>query len=78
MLMLSRRFGETLVINGNIRITILKGGGSNQVKVGIDAPREISVHREEIQEKVDKAAELDMTWEGNFDEPRKNTLCLKK
>jgi len=47
MLVLTRKENETLVINGDIRLTILsvKGG---QVRVGIDAPKEIPVHREEL------------------------------
>ena len=47
MLILTRKPGETLVIQDNIRITIL-GVKGNQVRIGIDAPREISVHREEV------------------------------
>ena len=51
MLLLTRKVGESLIINGNITVTVtgVKGG---VVKLGINAPREISVHREEIQEKV--------------------------
>ncbi|MDA1207781.1 MAG: carbon storage regulator CsrA [Proteobacteria bacterium] len=51
MLILSRKVGETLVIGGNIEITVL-GSKGNQVRLGINAPKEVSVHREEIQEKV--------------------------
>jgi carbon storage regulator len=47
MLVLSRRIGESLVINENIRITVL-GGSGNQVRFGIDAPRDVKVLREEI------------------------------
>jgi len=52
MLVLSRRLHETLVIDGNIRITVL-GINGNQVRIGVDAPRQITVHREEIQKRVD-------------------------
>jgi carbon storage regulator len=47
MLILTRRVGETLVIAENIEITVLgvKGG---QVRIGVKAPRDVSVHREEI------------------------------
>jgi len=51
VLILSRKVGETLVIGGNIEITVL-GSKGNQVRLGINAPKEVSVHREEIQEKV--------------------------
>ena len=47
MLVLTRKEDESLVINGNIKLTILsiKGG---QVRVGIEAPKDISIHREEL------------------------------
>ena len=51
MLVLSRRMGETLVIADNIRLTVL-GVSGGQVRLGIEAPREISVHREEIYQKI--------------------------
>ena len=51
MLILSRKVGETLVIGGDIEITVL-GLKGNQVRLGINAPKEISVHREEVQTKV--------------------------
>ena len=51
MLILSRKVGETLVIGGEIEVTVL-GSKGNQVQLGIKAPKEVSVHREEIQDKV--------------------------
>jgi len=51
VLILSRKVGETLVIGGNIEITVL-GSKGNQVRLGINAPKEVSVHREEVQVKV--------------------------
>lgn len=51
MLVLSRRMGETLVIADNIRLTVL-GVSGGQVRLGIEAPRDISVHREEIYQKI--------------------------
>lgn len=54
MLILSRKIGESLVINGNITVTLVSQK-QGQIKVGIEAPKNISVHRSEIQDKVDKA-----------------------
>ena len=47
MLVLSRRIGETLVVGGDVKFTIL-GVSGNQVRIGIEAPKEIAVHREEV------------------------------
>lgn len=51
MLVLSRRPNETIVIGGNIRVTILKSR-SGVVRLGIDAPAEVAVHREEVQTQI--------------------------
>ncbi|ARN75277.1 carbon storage regulator CsrA [Oceanicoccus sagamiensis] len=51
MLILTRRIGETVVINDNVRLTILQVQG-NQVRMGIAAPREIEIHREEIYQRI--------------------------
>ena len=47
MLILTRRIGEKLVIGENVIVTVL-GVKGNQIRVGIDAPRDVQVHREEI------------------------------
>lgn len=47
MLILTRRIGETLMVNDNIKVTVLAINGS-QVKIGIQAPADVAVHREEI------------------------------
>jgi carbon storage regulator len=51
MLILTRRVGETIMIADNIRVTVL-GVKGNQVRVGIDAPKDVAVHREEIYKRI--------------------------
>lgn len=51
MLILTRRVGESLIIGDDITITLL-GVRGNQVRVGINAPKDISIHREEIYMKI--------------------------
>jgi len=51
MLILTRRVGETVMIGDEVTITVL-GGRRNQVRVGINAPKHVAVHREEIYERI--------------------------
>ncbi len=51
MLILTRRVGEKLVIGENVIVTVL-GVKGNQIRIGIDAPSEIQVHREEIFKRI--------------------------
>lgn len=51
MLILTRRIGESLTIGEDIKITLL-GIKGNQVRIGIDAPKDVEVHREEIYDKI--------------------------
>ncbi len=51
MLILTRRVGEMLKIGDNVEVTIL-GVKGNQVRVGINAPKEVAVHREEIYSRI--------------------------
>lgn len=56
MLILSRREGETIVIDGHIRVTVMEVRG-DQVRIGIDAPRSVSVHRQEVFDQISRANE---------------------
>ena len=56
MLILTRRVGEKLVIGENVTVTILGVKGS-QIRIGIDAPPEVQVHREEIFQRIVKERE---------------------
>lgn len=53
MLILSRRPPQTIVINDNIRVTILSVGDEGRdVKIGIEAPADVTIHREEVWERI--------------------------
>ncbi len=64
MLILTRRVGETVMIGDDITVTVL-GVKGNQVRVGVNAPRTVSVHREEIYNRL---AEEDDVMEVNADQ----------
>lgn len=60
MLILTRRIGEVLRIGDDVSITIL-GVKGNQVRIGIDAPKDVAVHREEIYQRIKREEGDDST-----------------
>ena len=58
MLILTRRVGETVMIGNNVTVTVL-GVKGNQVRVGVNAPKDVAVHREEIYERIKREQDPD-------------------
>ncbi len=72
MLILMRKKGEQIVIGDNITVTIL-GNDNNFVKIGIDAPREIEVHRREIYDHIQSGeVEKYSKWKNGQGTPNEN------
>ena len=66
MLILTRRVGETLMIGDEVTVTVL-GVKGNQVRIGVNAPREVAVHREEIYDRIKAEEEGDGAGAGDGD-----------
>lgn len=76
MLILTRRTGESLIIGDEVTVTVLgiKGG---QVRLGIEAPRDIAIHREEVAER-DAAAKAEQDGQAAAEEPEKEAETDQK
>ncbi len=60
MLVLTRRLGESIIIEGNIKVTVIDIN-KQQIKLGIDAPKHITINREEVAKKINDENQLSPT-----------------
>lgn len=71
MLILTRRVGETLMIGDSVTVTVL-GVKGNQVRIGITAPKDVAVHREEIYQRIHRGEEP----AAQHDDEQKNDVAM--
>lgn len=77
MLILTRRVGETVMIGNDVTVTVL-GVKGNQVRVGINAPKNVAVHREEIYERIKREQQGDVNGNGQHADPLEQTRAKHK
>jgi carbon storage regulator len=63
MLILTRRVGETVMIGNEVTVTVL-GVKGNQVRIGVNAPKDVAVHREEIYERIKREEDQESRTSG--------------
>jgi len=71
MLILTRRVGETVMIGNDVTVTVL-GVKGNQVRIGINAPKSVAVHREEIYERIKREQQGESQGESQGEEPKQS------
>lgn len=74
MLILTRRVGETLMVGDNVTLTVL-GVKGNQVRIGVNAPKDIPVHREEIYERIQREKAQNPEGQHNEHEHHHKSPC---
>jgi len=77
MLILTRRVGETLMIGDEVTVTVL-GVKGNQVRVGVNAPKEVAVHREEIYDRIKKEQEADIRTDSDDNPDNVEQIAARK